>query len=158
VLLKAGSIADKNRFHFGGWAGLLFADNFAIGGGGFALLEDVELSGSDGGTGFNLDFGYGGLLFRYWEALSGPFTGEAGLLIGAGHAEVRNQLDGTEIASDNFMVSEAEMGILYSPFPRIHLGLSAGYRLTAGVEDLPGVQTTDLNGFTGSLSIRIGGS
>lgn len=158
VLLKAGQIADENRIHLGGWAGLLLADNLAVGGGGFALLNDVELAGSGGGTGFNLDFGYGGLFLRYWEPLSGPLTGEVGLLIGAGHGEVRNQLDGTEVGSDNFLVSEAEMGAFYTLFERFHVGLSVGYRLTAGVEDLPGVSETDLNGFNGTLSLRIGQS
>jgi hypothetical protein len=157
VLLKGGRIADESRIHLGGWAGLLFTDNLAIGGGGFALLNDVELAGSKGGTGFNLGFGYGGLFFRYWEPLSNLLTGEVGFLVGAGHAEVRNRLDGTEVGSDNFLVSEAEMGALYSLLDNVHVGLSVGYRLTAGVEDLPGVSKTDLNGFTGTLSLRLGG-
>ena len=158
VLLKGGRIADENRLHLGGWAGLVFGDNLAIGGGGFALLNDVELAGSEGGSGFNLDLGYGGLIFRYWEPLSGSFTGEAGLLLGAGHAEVRDQLTRTEVGSDNFLVAEAEMSLLYSFFPGIHVGVSAGYRLTTGVEDLPRVSTGDLNAFTGTLSLRLGGN
>lgn len=158
VLLKGGRIADENRLHLGGWAGLVFGDNLAIGGGGFALLNDVELAGSEGGSGFNLDLGYGGLIFRYWEPLSGSFTGEAGLLLGAGHAEVQYQLTRTEVGSDNFLVAEAEMSLLYSFLPGIHVGVSAGYRLTTGVEDLPRVSTGDLNAFTGTLSLRLGGN
>jgi len=158
VLLKGGRIADENRLHLGGWAGLVFGDNLAIGGGGFALLNDVQLAGSEGGSGFNLDLGYGGLIFRYWEPLSGSFTGEAGLLLGAGHAEVRDQLTRTEVGSDNFLVAEAKMSLLYSFFPGIHVGVSVGYRLTTGVEDLPRVSTGDLNAFTGTLSLRLGGN
>jgi hypothetical protein len=157
ILLKGDRITGENRLHLGGWAGLLFADHLAVGGGGFTLLNDVELAGSGGGTGLNLDFGYGGMFFRYWEALSDLLTGEVGFLVGAGHAEVRSQLDRTEVGSDNFLVSEAEMGILYTLFEKLHVGFSVGYRLTAGVEDLPGVSTTDLNGFTGTLSLRLGG-
>jgi len=156
MLLKVGKIADESRLHLGGWAGLLFGENLAIGGGGFALMNDVELAGSEGGTGFDLGFGYGGLLFRYWEALADPLTGEVGFLVGAGHAEVRDRLAGTEVGSDNFLVSEAEMGVVYTLIDAFHVGLSVGYRLTAGVENLPGVSTTDLNGFTGTISVRLG--
>jgi hypothetical protein len=157
AVLKAGQIASENRVHLGGWAGLVISDNLAIGGGGFALLKKVELTGPEGKTGFDLGMGYGGLLFRYWEPLANALTGEVGLLFGAGHAEVRNQLTRTEVGSDNFLVAEGELGLVYSFFPGMHLGLSAGYRLTSDVEDLPGVSTGDLNAFTGSLSVRLGG-
>jgi hypothetical protein len=157
ALLKVGKIADETRLSLGGWAGLIFAENFAIGGGGFALLKEVDLAGTEGATGFDLNMGYGGLFFRYWEPMYGPITGEVGLMLGAGHAEVRDQLTLREVGADNFMVAEGEMSALYSIFPGVHAGVSLGYRLTAGVEDLPGVSDGDLNGFTGTLSVRIGG-
>ena len=156
VLLKGGKIADENRFHLGGWAGLVFGGNFAVGGGGFTLLKDVELAGLEGGTGFNLGLGYGGLFFKYWENLSGPVIGEVGLILGAGHAEVSDQLTQQEVGSDNFLVAEPEISLLYSFFPGVQVGVSVGYRLTTGVEDLPDVVAGDLNSFTGTVSFRLG--
>jgi len=155
ILLKGGKVAGENRPHLGGWAGLVFGNHLAVGGGGFALLDDVELSGSEGSTGFSLDMGYGGLVFRYWEPLSGSLTGEVGLLMGAGHAEVRD-LVRNEVGSSNFLVAEPELSLLYSFFPGIYVGVSVGYRLTTGVEDLPTVSASDLNAFTGTLSLRWG--
>lgn len=128
-----------------------------VGGGGFALLETVELAGSGGDTGFVLDLGYGGLFFNYREPLSGSLMGGAGLLLGAGHAQVRDQLSRREVGSDNFLVGEAEMSLAYTVVPRIHLGFSVGYRLTAGVQDLPRVSASDLDAFTATLSLRVGG-
>ncbi len=48
VMLKGGKIADENRLYLGGWAGLVFGGKLAVGGGGFALLNEVELAGSGG--------------------------------------------------------------------------------------------------------------
>jgi len=157
VVLKAGQIADESRVHLGGWAGLVFSDKLAVGGGGFALMKNVELAGPEGETGFDLDMGYGGLMVRIWEPLGSYLTAEVGLLLGAGHAEVYQQLTGTEVGSDNFLVAEGELGIAYSLSRGIHLGAAVGYRLTSGIEDLPGVSKGDLNAFTGSLSVRLGG-
>jgi hypothetical protein len=158
VVLKAGQTADVNRISLGGWAGLTFSHNLALGGGGFALTKTVELAGAEGDTGFNLNLGYGGLVFRFWEPLGVSLSGEVGLLLGAGHADVRAQLTGTEVGSDNFLVGEGELGISYRVLQSVSLGVSVGYRLTSGIQDLPGVSTDDLNAFTGSLSLRVGGN
>jgi hypothetical protein len=158
VLLKTGRIAQQNRLYVGGWAGIQFTDNLAVGGGGMTLLNDVELAGLEGSTGFNLNLGYGGIYFRYWEPLTPSFTGEVGLLLGAGHAEVQDQLTQAEVGSDNFIVAEAEMSVLYSLVRRTFLGLSVGYRLTEGVDHLPRVSAGDLSAFTATLSLRLGGS
>lgn len=157
VMLKGGQVAETGRVHLGGWAGLIFGDKLAIGGGGFAILERVELPASEGGSGFDLDLGYGGLLFRYWEPLTGSLIGGAGILLGAGHAEVRDQLTRNEVGSDNFLVAEAEMSVQYPIFREVFFGIAGGYRLTTGVEDLPRVSEDGLNTFTGTVFIRIGG-
>ncbi len=158
LVVKTGQTADVNRISVGGWAGLTFFRNLALGGGGFALTRGVELAGSEGDTGFNLNMGYGGLVFRFWEPLGRSLSGEVGLLLGAGHADVQTQLTGTEVGSDNFLVGEGELGISYRVLQSLSLGASVGYRLTSGVQDLPGVSTDDLNAFTGSLSLRVGGN
>ena len=157
LLLKAGQLAEKDRVHLGGWAGVVLSPGWAVGGGGFALLDNVELAGTGGGTGFVLDFGYGGIFFRYWEPLMNELDAEVGLLLGAGHAEVQDRLTRREIGSSNFMVGEAELGLSYPLVGHIRLGASVGYRLTAGVDDLPRVTNEELNSFTGTLSLRIGG-
>ncbi len=158
VVMKAGETAHVNRLSFGGWAGLTFSGNLAVGGGGVALAKDVELAGSEGDTGFNLGMGYGGLVFRFWEPLGNSLIGEVGLLLGAGHADVQAQLTGTEVGSDNFLVGEGELGVSYRVLRNLYLGAAVGYRLTSGVQNLPGVTSGDLNAFTGSVFLRVGGS
>lgn len=157
VVLKGGQVAETGQAHLGGWAGLIFGGKLAVGGGGFAILHRVDLPASEGGSGFDLNLGYGGLFFRYWEPLAGPLVGGAGVLLGAGHAEVQDQLTRNEVGSDNFLVAEAEMSIQYPVFRQFFVGISTGYRLTTGVENLPRVSDGDMNSFTGSVFLRMGG-
>ena len=158
VLLKGSQVAGTDRLFMGGWAGLVFGDRLAIGGGGLALSKNVELVGSESSTGFDLGMGYGGLTVRYWHPWISRVAGEVGLLLGAGHAQVRDRLVGTEVASDNFMVAEPEVALFVTTLPWLHLGTSVGYRMVWGVEDLPRVITEDLRSFTATISLRIGGS
>jgi hypothetical protein len=155
--LKAGNVAHERRLHAGGWAGLVFGGRLALGGAGFALLQEVELVGSEAGIGFDLGMGYGGLYVSYFKPLSHRLMGQMGLLAGAGHAEVRDRLVGREVGSDNFPVLEPDLSLFFAVHPRIHVGASLGYRLAWDVNNLPTVSAEDMRATTATLSLRIGG-
>ncbi len=157
LLLKTSQIAGKGRSHLGGWVGLALGPRLALGGGGVTTLEAVELPGSGAGTGFNLRMGYGGLVIRAWWPLRGRLSAESGLLLGAGHAEVKDRLTAREVGSDNFVVAEPEGALTLSPLPWLHLGAGAGYRLIWGVQDLPSVEEGDLRSMTATVFLRLGG-
>lgn len=157
LLLKGSSIADKGRLQLGGWAGLVFGDQLAVGGGGVVLLDEVGLAGSEAGTGFSLDLDYGGIFFRFWQPLSPRLTGELGLVLGAGNAGVKDRLSGTELGSDNFLVAEPEVSLFFGVLSWLRVGVSGGYRMISGMEDLPRVSEGDLKGATGTISLRVGG-
>jgi hypothetical protein len=157
ILLKGGSVADADGLFLGGWGGLAFGEHFMLGGGGIGLLQDVALPGSDSGTGSDLGMGYGGVFFKYWWDLSDRLTGEGGLILGAGHAEVHDRLIGAELGSDNFPVVEPEAAVFVRLFRRLYVGASVGYRMVWSVQDLPRVSADDLQSFSGSLSLRLGG-
>ena len=155
ILLKAGQVAGADRLFLGGWGGLVFGERYVLGGGGLALTENVDLPGSELSTGFDLGAGYGGLFFRYWEEVLPRVVGEAGLIVGAGHAEVRNRLAKREEGSDNFFVMEPEASLFLAVLPYLHVGISGGYRMVWGVEDLPLVSADDLRSLSGSFSLRL---
>jgi hypothetical protein len=118
------------------------------------MLEKVELGAS--GSGLDLSMGYGGIQVRFSKLLFERLTLDAGALVGAGHAEVRARVPDFEPGSDNFFVTEPEISAFYTLFPKVHLGLAAGYRLAWGVEDLPRVSEGDLSAFTATLLLRVG--
>ena len=153
LVLKGSRVAGKGRAHVGVWAGLVFG-GLAVGGGGYAMLENVELGPS--GSGFDLDMGYGGIQIRFSKVLLERLTLDAGALLGAGHAKVRDRAQDFESPSDNFFVAEPEISTFYSLLPKLHLGIAAGYRLAWGVEDLPRVSAQDLSAFTATLFLRVG--
>jgi len=156
-LVKGNWIADEPQIFLGGWGGLVFRRRFVVGGGGFALTKDVELARLPSGLGSEMGMGYAGVFFKYWGDLFPQLSGEGSLLLGAGHAQVRNNLTGQETGSDNFMVMEPEGAIHVRLFRSIHLGAGLGYRFVWGVEDLTRVSAEDLRSFTGTLSLRLGG-
>jgi hypothetical protein len=155
--VKGGTIAHEARLHMGGWAGLVFGGRLAIGGAGFALLQDVELVSSEAGIGFDLGMGYGGLYLAYWQRISTRLWGQLGILAAAGHAEVRDRLVGREVGSENFPVVEPDLSAFFTVHPRVHVGASLGYRMAWGIDRLPTVSAEDMRTTTGTLSLRIGG-
>jgi len=156
-LAKGTWIAGEPRVFLGGWGGLVFRERFVLGGGGFALTKDVELSRMPSGLGSQVGMGYAGVFFKYWGSVLPRLSGEGSLLFGAGHAQVRNSLTGQETGSDNFMVMEPEGALHLRLLGSLYLGAAAGYRFVFGVEDLTGLSAEDLRAFTGTLSLRLGG-
>ncbi len=156
-LVKASSVADADRLFVGGWAGLTLGDRILVAGGGMALTREVELSASEASTGFELGMGYGGVLIQVRHPLTSRLRAHAGVLAGAGHAEVRDRLTSREVGADNFGVLEPEIGVGFSLLPWLQLNATVGRRLVWWVEDLPLVQAEDLRGITGTFSLQVGG-
>lgn len=155
--VKAGQIAGESRLFLGAWGALVLGDHFVLGGGGMALTRDVELRASGLPTGFYLDAGYGGVLFKYWGDLPRGLSGEASILLGAGQAEVSDRITGQEVRAENFLVLEPEVSLFLRLYRQVHLGASGGYRATSRIEDLPRVPSDALRSFTATLSLRVGG-
>jgi len=156
-LVKGTWIAEDPQVFLGGWGGLVFRERFVLGGGGFTLTKDVELSRLPSGLGSQMGMGYAGVFFKYLGSVLPRLSGEGSLLLGAGHGRVRNNLTRQETGSDNFMVVEPEGALHARLFGSLHVGAAVGYRFVWGVEDLTGVSAEDLRSFTGTLSLRLGG-
>ncbi len=119
------------------------------------LTDDVELLEAKSDTGFDLEVGYGGVVLRYRFPMADRVEAEAGTLMGAGHAVVRDRFTGTEAGADNFGLMEPEVGLSLEVLPWLHLSGGVGYRMVWGVEDLPRVEPEDLQSLTASLTLLV---
>jgi hypothetical protein len=114
----------------GGYAGVVFADAFFIGGGGYGLVTDTN----------NRSLGYGGFLMQWFGRTSETFGFSGKMLIGWGEAESTEAIqvyDNRGRASlqavrvhQNFYVFEPEVNGLVRLSRNVRLTGGAGYRFT----------------------------
>ena len=154
VLYKVTRLAGGTHFLVGARAAVVFAGGLEIGGAGIKLIESVDISLGPGNM-LELRTGYGGITLSKTSLLGGPVG--AGILLGAGNAEVRSPPVGNQLGSDNFFVFEPELTLALPSWKAVRSSLGVGVRLVVGVDDLPNVRARDLRGFTATLAVGLGG-
>jgi hypothetical protein len=140
---------------FAGFAGaraaLRLKQRVYLGVGGAGLATDnARIPGATPGTSHRLNMGYGGILVGYAVPTREFLDLTADVLIGGGGVS----LDGLS-RSDEFFAFEPSVGVELRIAPVLRFGLGASYRFVGDVE-LQGVNDSDLRGFTGTASIRLG--
>lgn len=151
----ASEVSNRASVLAGAEVGLTLGDRIHLGGAGHTLLGNVELPRS-GATPLDLSMGYGGVVARY--LLGGPdrWSFGAGLLAGGGTARVRDPVSGAELGSDNFVVLEPRLEGGYDLHPFLRATLSLRFRAAMGVNDLPGVDSSQIRGFGAAISLYVG--
>jgi hypothetical protein len=127
----------------------------SLGGAGSVVLGTTALAGSVPGADLELRVAFGGLLAQLLLRKSGDRAVWLRLLAGAGNAKVDLAVVGTQIAADNFGVLAPEIGVMVKLAGPLHGGAAVGYRATFGVEDLPGVASSDLRGVQARVSLSL---
>jgi hypothetical protein len=144
----------------GGYAGVVFADTFFIGGGGYGLVTDRR----------GRELAYGGLVMQWFARRSEPFGYSAKMLVGGGRAESTASIqvmDRGRIVTQSarvgqdFFVFEPEVSALVRLTSQLRLTVGAGYRFTGSDWGHHGssftIPGTRLNGAVGSIGLQIGG-
>lgn len=155
-----GSLAltslDGGASWMAGATGLLcLGYRLSLGGSGFLALEPRRLAGSAPGSELDLRVAFGGLTAQLDLVETGGREAWARLLVGAGNARLDLAAARTRIASDNFGVLQPEVGGTVRVGRRVRAGAAVGYRVTFGVEDLPGVGGVDLRGPSARLLLAL---
>lgn len=136
-------------------AGLDLSENVRVGGAGYFLPSSLDI-GSVALQDLRLDFGYGGLVLEVLHpSRSGNGAWFARLLVGAGNAVVRDAATSLRLDSDNFVVLQPGVGVAYPLHGRLSGAVGLSWRWVAGVQDLRGVDPSDLRSPSFDLRLRI---
>ena len=152
--LRVTSIHGDVGLLAGGWVGIAPKGDWTIGGGGYSLARPVDVPTLRPGMSHELRLGYAGIVGEYSFALNRSIDGNAGALFGAGNARLKDPVTGVEVGSDNFFLLDAGVTFTRPVKWKLQAGVGIGYRYALGVEDLLGVEPSDLRGVTFTLSLR----
>jgi len=156
---KVTDFDHKTSGLVGGYAGVVFADAFFIGGGGYGLVTDTN----------NRSLGYGGLIMQWFGRTSETVGFSGNMLVGWGEADTtesfpvvdnrgRTTIQAARVHQD-FYVFEPEVNGLVRLSRNVRLTGGAGYRFTGhGYYDYyygyPG--NFSPSGWTASVGVQFG--
>jgi hypothetical protein len=148
---RFGDMMGEFAAFAGARAAVLLKRRVYIGLGGAGLATDnAVVPGPTPGTTHPIRMGYGGLLIGYVIPTNSFVEITTDVLVGAGGVKLRD-VD----TDDAIFVFEPSVGIELNLSRVARLGFGAGYRFV-GDTDLPGVEDSDLRGFTGTAAIKVG--
>jgi hypothetical protein len=160
-VLKVTRINDVFGLIVGGRGGWIYKHTYAIGGGFYGLLRDIEPSDSER----DFEFAYSGLELEYIIAPSRDVHLSAQTLIGFGGLTDRYQRAvpyyGYDEYSrfggpdDSFFIIEPEINIVWNMKTYLQIYFAGSYRYIRGVE-VEGLDNANLNGYSVVVTFRFG--
>jgi hypothetical protein len=149
---NVSTVRSDAAYLAGGEVGVILAQQFIIGLGGYALASEEALVPALAGGADTLRLGYGGVRVGYVFTPAARFHPVIDLLVGGGEIRAEGSTPEREdeiIVAEPSVAMEANLG----RYMRGALGLS--YRLVSG-SDLSGVSSASLSGVTGRVTFRFG--
>ncbi len=169
-VLKFSSIRGEPGILLGGMGAFMIGHQFAIGAGGFGLVNNVPAAkvAQDAYSPYEdlfVNFGYGGGILEYTWAPSKLVHFTVGTLIGAGGVDYRydiyeddwdNNHDTPNVRTETVFVIEPSIGaeLNITEWMRANLGVS--YRHVNGLDVIKGLENKDLSGVSGMLTFKFG--
>ncbi len=153
--LTATSILDEWAGMSGGAVLLHPTPRLTIGGAGWLQNGLRELEPSTPGGGFRLKVSYGGLIAGFRVSDGNTVQVDIRALLGAGNAKIELPATRTEIAADNFVVFEPQVGLTARIAGPMSTRAALGYRFTGAVEDVAGVTSAQLRGISAMVSLAV---
>lgn len=163
-VVKVTRINDVFGLIVGGRAGWIYKHTYAIGGGFYGLLRDIEVEVPESPE-REFEFAYSGLELEYIIAPSRDVHLSAHTLIGFGGLTDRYQrvvpYYGYDEYSrfggpdDSFFIVEPGLNIVWNMKTYLQIYFGGSYRYIRGVE-VEGLQNSDLNGYSVVVTFRFG--
>ncbi|MDX9758239.1 MAG: hypothetical protein RBU27_03680 [Bacteroidota bacterium] len=172
VVTKMTSIRGEMGLMVGGYGGWLIDHRLMLGMGGYGLASSIrarseaEQTYAPNGERLYVEFGYGGLMLEYILAPHRLVHVNVQALVGAGGVNYREDWydDFLDDNPDHRHHGRVEALFVVEPAVNVELNitdwmrLSAGasYRFVNGIDELRGIEDTDLSGASGQLALKFG--
>ncbi len=156
VASKIGMVRSTKALFVGGRGGWIIDHTFAIGIGGYTLLNDIEARIPDTAGNHLMTLNYGGVDLEYISPIGESYYLAIQALVGAGaigHKEIP-YLDRRQY-HDPFFVLEPSVTVEIAVTKIFRIGIGASYREVAWLESNLATQA-DLSGPSGFLSLKVG--
>ncbi len=162
--LMASTIDDELGILVGGHGGWVVNHTLFIGGGGYALANQINAPITAEGTQEYIDFGYGGVEVGAIIGSNKLVHLRVSTLIGAGGMSTslrdyaNNEHDHHDLdhSSDAFFIAEPTVEVVVNMTPWMRLTAGASYRLIDGVESDSDFTDTDFSGPSAVVSVNFG--
>ncbi len=150
-IFEISSIADESIVSIGG-GGAVIMDNFFFGGYGLGT-DDANYSFE--GEDYRIKYKHGGLWLGVTSNPNSLVHVYGSTRLGWGKARLRQ--DGDDIFTDRIFTLTPELGFEVNVTRFFQLALTGGYRVTTGINDLPGLTNDAFSNFVGGITLRFGG-
>ena len=165
-VLKVTKINDVFGLMVGGRAGWIYKHRYAIGGGFYGLLRDVEVEVSGSEREREFEFAYSGLELEYIIGPSQDVHLSAHTLLGFGGLTDRYQRAGPYYGyydefsrwggpDDSFFIIEPGINIVWNMKTYLQIYFGGSYRYIRGIK-IEGLHNSDLNGYSVAVTFRFG--
>jgi hypothetical protein len=153
-VLKYSYLDERFAFIVGGRGAISFYDIFAIGGGGYGLVNEIRVPNSQSPYEQYLSFGYGGVILEFLIASHKVVHLSMHTLIGGGGLYYHDYYWRTS-GDDVFFVLEPGLDLELNVSRYFRIGMGGTYRFVNGVS-VPEFTNQDMSGFCAALTFKFG--
>lgn len=153
---KVGLVNGNAGMFSGGRGGWIINHKFAIGGGGYGSMVDVESDAvSDNGKTLYIDLNYGGFEMEYIHNSDKVIHWTIHTMIGGGSVRLLEHEPNRTIETEKFFVVEPNLNLDINISSWFRIGLGASYLITMGL-DSEKISNSDISGPSGLIILKFG--
>lgn len=152
--IKFSDFGGDSGFIGGVQVGGILNEKLAIGLGGYALLNEVDVAPNGYNNPEAFDIAYGGLVLEYTFYSDKLVHASLGGLIGGGQIRIDRTSDGKDNKLELFVI-EPQVNLLLNLTQRSEFGIGVGYRhADPSNHNIEGLEQGDLSGLVGTVFVR----
>lgn len=156
TFLKGSEMLGEFNLMIGGKGAIVVNDQFAFGAFGNGLVKSFDLeNATEGLTGLETSYGYGGLFVEYIQHFDSPISLSIPVHFGIGGVKIKEEDSGNKVESSRLLTLEPELHLNFQIKEFTSISLFGGYRW-ADTKDLINVSNKDMSGLTYGIMFRSG--